>query len=721
MHPAKPESPAQRIRKLILQNCWDEAEELLKQTLPSNLQDPELRACYTWVGLYRARELDIYPIVLELLSTGYSEPTWLREVVLPLRNYFVCIANDPKLTIQTTNKRQDGRTTLLQCAQTLEEWLQRHQVPLPSEPIGTRISLCMIAKDEAEFLEDCLKSVQGIVDEIVLVDTGSTDETVAIAERYGAKVIHSEWRNDFAYARNIALQHATGDWILVLDADERLRNGEAIIEGARHPQFTGYLIEIVNPVDFNDPDRIFLHRYIRMFRRLPILHWEGAIHEQIVSDDPDAKLKFATLEKAQIIHLGYERSIVERKRKAERNIAILESVLKEHSDDWFQLYNLANTLYTEGEYERALPLIERACTLSPTNSDCTPHSWFIWIDSLTNLGKYEEAIAVGHRALEQVSNHPLIHFALAVAYQSEGEPETAYHHLQKVRESAIQIGLLDAQTGNLRVGSGFTGDPTVATYRWHHRMAEVLMALGRFAEAKSHIDAYRAQRPQDPIGLILSGEWFRLQDQREEADTYYQQLSALPEFYETALQLQANLWWEVARYDRAYEAIRQLAHLYPEEEAWWHRWMHCAEQMGNPQAVVEAFEWRAQQGLPVNADMHVNWGRALWQMVQYEQALAHYAQAIQQDPYNTNALLNAGDALYQLGAYHEASNAYATALEHNPLNAQAWFTLGNCYARLGIYEGARLAYQQALQINPLHNDARHNLQVVEEIIRSTAA
>ncbi len=85
-----------------------------------------------------------------------------------------------------------------------------------------RLSLCMIVKDEAEMLPECLASVQGVVDEIVIVDTGSTDDTVAIAHAAGAKVVHEPWQNDFARARNAALAHATGDYVLQLDADERL-------------------------------------------------------------------------------------------------------------------------------------------------------------------------------------------------------------------------------------------------------------------------------------------------------------------------------------------------------------------------------------------------------------------------------------------------------------------------------------------------------------------
>ena len=84
------------------------------------------------------------------------------------------------------------------------------------------LSLCMIVKNEEANLGLCLESVKGVADEIIIVDTGSTDRTVEIARRYGAKISSYKWDDDFAAARNVSLQSATSNWIMVLDADEAL-------------------------------------------------------------------------------------------------------------------------------------------------------------------------------------------------------------------------------------------------------------------------------------------------------------------------------------------------------------------------------------------------------------------------------------------------------------------------------------------------------------------
>src|SRR5580658_10063032 len=109
-------------------------------------------------------------------------------------------------------------------AQTQTGLLFNLPVPGPEfEQLPEGISLCMIVKNEERFLAECLDSVKDVVDEICIVDTGSTDRTVEIARSYGAKIEFREWRNDFAWARNEALAMATRRWTLVLDGDEELQ------------------------------------------------------------------------------------------------------------------------------------------------------------------------------------------------------------------------------------------------------------------------------------------------------------------------------------------------------------------------------------------------------------------------------------------------------------------------------------------------------------------
>lgn len=110
------------------------------------------------------------------------------------------------------------------------------------------ISLCMIVKNEGDSLSQCLKSVRGVVDEIIIVDTGSTDASVQIALSFGAKIIQHPWSGDFAAARNAGLQQAHGQWILVLDGDEELSEeskGELLL-CAEHMEYEAFFLRIHN-------------------------------------------------------------------------------------------------------------------------------------------------------------------------------------------------------------------------------------------------------------------------------------------------------------------------------------------------------------------------------------------------------------------------------------------------------------------------------------------
>src|SRR5690606_7038665 len=151
-------------------------------------------------------------------------------------------------------------------------------LPTSAEP---RLSVCVIAKNEEKFLGQCLRSIKGIASQIIVVDTGSTDRTVAIAEEHGAEVHHFTWCDDFSAARNAALEHATGDWVLVLDADEELSpEGIAELKQAMNAANTiSWRLPIVDAGKESEGCT-----YVpRLFRNAPGLFYVSRVHEQIFS------------------------------------------------------------------------------------------------------------------------------------------------------------------------------------------------------------------------------------------------------------------------------------------------------------------------------------------------------------------------------------------------------------------------------------------------------
>jgi tetratricopeptide (TPR) repeat protein len=211
------------------------------------------------------------------------------------------------------------------------------------------VSAALIVRDEAEFIADCLRSLVDNVDEIVLVDTGSRDRTIEIASQFPVSLYHFAWSNDFAAARNYALERATGDWILYIDADERLeipRRDEyaRLLSDRRKAAWKLRLHPRVGWTAYSE---------LRLFRNDPRIRFEGAIHENIWPAI-DAMARADGLDVGacdlQLHHLGYE---ADQSRKNPRNIPILRDLLSANPDHFFAWWHLGECLRLSGNEDDA--------------------------------------------------------------------------------------------------------------------------------------------------------------------------------------------------------------------------------------------------------------------------------------------------------------------------------------------------------------------------------
>lgn len=192
-----------------------------------------------------------------------------------------------------------------------------------------KLSLCMIVKNEEKYLPGALESVQGVVDEIIIVDTGSTDNTVEIAREYGAKVYFRPWDDDFAAARNESLKHATGQWVLIMDADERIpasvkTNLRALLVDI--PQFISYATLIKNVQVSKGVDSSFSHYVVRFFRKTPEAKFYGAVHESLYPNQGIIHLPETSF---YLEHLGYVDSSTVEKKQFERNAPLIKKALEQ--------------------------------------------------------------------------------------------------------------------------------------------------------------------------------------------------------------------------------------------------------------------------------------------------------------------------------------------------------------------------------------------------------
>jgi tetratricopeptide (TPR) repeat protein len=206
---------------------------------------------------------------------------------------------------------------------------------------GVRVSLCVIARDEAPSLGRCLESAAGAVDEIVVVDTGSHDATVAVARAHGANVIEAPWTDDFAAVRNLALAHAAGAWILSLDADETLTPDAADALGGTLGEAGAPALRL--PIEEIGPsgDVETVHFAVRLFRRAPAHRWQRPVCERVTA----AATEYVAL---PIRHHGYA-DVAVRYDKLDRNRGLLERAVAASPADPELRQRLAWTLLVLGD------------------------------------------------------------------------------------------------------------------------------------------------------------------------------------------------------------------------------------------------------------------------------------------------------------------------------------------------------------------------------------
>jgi len=293
-----------------------------------------------------------------------------------------------------------------------------HMQPVAVAPEGegeqgeNRLSLCMIVRDEEGRLGCCLESVQDLVDEIVVVDTGSTDRTVEVAESFGAKVGHFKWCDDFSAARNESLELATGKWILWLDADD-------VLPAEEHPKIR-HLID-----QGRDKGYFFVlddHGYenvsclqMRLFPNLPGVGFEMPVHEQVTPSLTRLDVEMIPTD-IRVVHTGYATPEVVRAKK-DRYLGIMERWLEEHPEDYIVRSHVALTYHTTGRLDEAVAayrrIIEESTCLQDRNFVVYATALLFWGRTYLKQGKLEQALDLARRAEEVDADYILTKFSLA--------------------------------------------------------------------------------------------------------------------------------------------------------------------------------------------------------------------------------------------------------------------------------------------------------------------
>lgn len=299
------------------------------------------------------------------------------------------------------------------------------------------LSLCMIVKNEAQHLEKCLMSVQGIASEIIIADTGSTDASMDIARRSGARVIELTWEHDFSKARNLTLRLASRSWILVLDADEALADWrpEEVERLLDTQSADGYFLPFIHYVgEFPEKDYV-TDNVCRLFRNDERIQFRGSIHEEVASSIwslPGGHIAYAAL---PVHHYGYLDGELQRKHKTSRNLELIHSALHLEPRSIHLRYALGTEHYQQGDYNAAaevlLPLLEEVHADSGYTADLYLKTAY----ALEAGGRPEEAQAVYEAGSILYADFTDLLESYAGLLLEQGELWRAYDLLQRALDS----------------------------------------------------------------------------------------------------------------------------------------------------------------------------------------------------------------------------------------------------------------------------------------------
>lgn len=300
------------------------------------------------------------------------------------------------------------------------------------------ISLCMIVRDEEENLPHSLAPIADYFDEVVVVDTGSSDRTVSLAKQYGAKVFEIPWRKDFSYARNQSIELASGDWIMWFDADNRMEDRDAqkirgLIDGQQDKIF--WCTEVVEPGGGELIQK-------RIFPNQPGFRFVGSVHEQLVHTHK--RIRYVMTD-VKIYHWGYtDRKLL--RQKGLRNLEILKEELKSRPNDYYFNFNIARCYGNLREFDKAIVHLMKVIQnglAEQENSDIYFYTFIMMFLFYQKLGKFKEGRQTLDALLKENPQYGLGWFYSGKCHLKTGDFKSASQEFRKFQDLGISVRTID--------------------------------------------------------------------------------------------------------------------------------------------------------------------------------------------------------------------------------------------------------------------------------------
>lgn len=611
-----------------------------------------------------------------------------------------------------------------------------------SQESQATVSACMIVKNEEELLPGCLDSIRDWVDEIIIVDTGSTDRTVEIAQSYGAQMFHQPWEGNFSKHRNYSIGQATCDWIFIIDADERIypQDIPQIKKVLNQDECKIVSINVYNVSGENEETVTFLPS-IRFFRRELGLRYEGIVHNLLLppADQPVMRAGI------RLKHYGYGLSPEKMKAKIARSKALLEKQIAENPDNAFALFNLAQLLRGEGvedNPENASKIIKAAShALELTHPDVASerhihimtHHQLGWVYFV--LGEYKKAeqycldvlqfkpnyldalLLLGHIYLRQnvfdkAEEYYLKYIETQASYHDTCETDNIIIlHPRSLHNAYYGLGLVAENIRDVEKAKQYyqkTLEFSTGFFDVNTRLGNIYLSEHNYREAeRCFLKQLESDEKSHQAAATLADLYFAQKDFGQ-AEWYYQQALEVNPKDATALTKYGQFLLEMGEENRAIEMFRKAAQIAgsPTKAD-----CYLAEiyfRQGRYAEAAEVYKKLLEVGGD-QADILNDLGNCSYKSGNYEEAEKYYQQALEAPAAPAVGYRNLGLVRAQLGKLKEAIVALEKYAELEPDQHDIYHIIGDLYSKLGEYNSAISYYEKYLQAIPHDPLALYNL------------
>lgn len=639
-----------------------------------------------------------------------------------------------------------------------------------------KISLCMIVKNEEKFLPGCLESVKGLVDEIIVVDTGSTDATMEIAGRYGAKIHEHPWQNDFSLHRNQSIGYATGDWILILDADEELVPEEhrEIRAATARKDIDSIAMVVYNKISSG---RIGFLNSRRLFRSKKGFRYEGIVHNQLKGPGKTLGTKY------RIFHHGYGLPEPEMRKKAKRTEALLMRQLEDDPNTIFAHFNLAQIYRGTGEYEKSLEHADFVVANLDPDDKRTRHVYAMALDqkgcALARADKFEKAEEVFNQALEYKKDYLDPIFNLGYMYMQQqryDDAEKALSRYLRVRENYTPhlewlgiilnnfnsqfavyycLGLINYLRHDIKPAFALLSKSLEYTDDFeylHHLLARCYRSFGDRAKILEHCARAIEFGHEDADIRLIEGEaYLNLREPEKARDSFTRALELKADFEEALLGLisadslgqdkspqellvqverllekspsspqglaaRGDILFQLGDFGEALISYKNSAARFPDDYKVLNNLGNCFLKENNYASAVESY----RAALAKNADFtpgYRNLGLALLKQQNPAEAIEYLEHYLSKKTDDAEAHATIGDLYYNLKDYRKAIIHYEDFLKANPHSLEALIRLSDCYLNLGKFQAAACGYEAALGRDSSNRIAKQRLDDLNQFLK----